>query len=925
MELLKRIDSLLPIAHKQAIKEIFERLKAAVPGLSAREAEFEARRLARKVSQARGQQVFDPQLAVPGAKISSVQHNENMENAYIDIRGLYREASLLNQIQQTQRATLNSDYSKARAAILKLINDARVFSIRSKYPEFDDIKVIDFNIASNSSKKSPIAVVDPESRLLKLPILQKRRNHLRRRTLRSTQVDTKVDSQGYVGQLSREFRPELAVDSKQETFWAEAIYTDNVYQTKYNRWSANEKGESVDIVNGPVVKYNIRFSNAEAINQIRILPFSNFPLRVLEITYRESGGSFVRKPIKGFTQEESLDWMEFNFETILVTDVQIVFTQESYRNFIVHVPKNVLFSTDFMLRFIEERGLEFSQNIPNLNDVLVGGSNELYQNALDDLASLTTTKELEKTPSTEIDLAGKTIMTIGEAFSAFNPQLSTLIEEISVYTDSLPDNFRNEIETFNKLEYIVGAREIECNQVTYAPIAYYESPKFETASTVTNATIEVDERHPEFKSQFGEFRKTSTEWELEFAPDRKVPIFPRNFEKDGFFPVQGEFLDVSTDSQTGFSRFAAQLSFVTVRENGNLLVAGQDYVTQWDSNFDGKLRIGITGATYDKRKVYTIDYYAKQSAAEIDILDRFEAKSLAAPELFEKTGPNNEIEAKYYPFIDYGIINSEDFTYIEEKSSFEYTAPTGAYTTGEAIIYPTWVNASGAIVTGGTGQLVANGFATGDVDAEPVLWNTLSNEYLTKPYGYYFKIAGLPGAVYEIASFNGASGLTFTETPVLFTGVVGNPLATGTFSGNIIEGIDAFNDGNPLSGQLKVPYSIEVVYKSGTEVFGFDNLLYTPIQILVGGIEAKNITNYVDLEQPAFTIAGAEDGEYEYIHDGKTIYFNQSLDGAEIQANYRWMTQYIKVNCNLRTNKLISPTITPQIDEYRLLLNTTIL
>ena len=920
MNLLKKIPSVFQLSHREGIKAVFETLKKQLPQLTPREAEFEANRLSRKVGAAGGGIVSDSRLATAGDRISSADHNENMEGAFVDLNALYKETANINAVHEAHKTALDSDYSKARAGILKLINDARVYAIRNQNPEFDDIKVIDFNIATNSSKRSPIATIDQQTRLLKLPELQRRRNHLRRRGVRSTSVSAEVQAEGQVGQIGRQFSPENAVDSKVETFWGEVIYTDGIFENIYSRWSPNDAGELYDIVQGPVTKLRLSFSNAEAINQVKVLPFSNFPVKILEVTYRSTKSSQLRYPIEGFQTEESLDWIEYNFETIFAVDVEIVFAQESYRTFTVKVPKHVLFATDFMLRFLETRQSEFSNNLPVLGDILVGGNSSIYSDALDDLATLVAGKDLEKLPSTEIDLAGKTIMSIGESMAVFNPELKSLVEEVSSYTEAIPREIKEEIETFNKYEYVVGAREVECNHVTYSPIGFYESPRLEPASTVTNIQLEVAESHPEFQSNFGDFRKTSTEWEVEFAEDRRVPIYPRNFSDEGLYPVKSEFLDIDKSSKTGLTRFPSQLSFATLRENGNLLVAGQDYITKWNDDFDGKLQIGVTGTTYDSRKVYTVDYFAKPTAAEVDVLDKFSDKPLPTPESYENTGPDNELVLENFPFVNYGVINSTGFSYSPDTAAYEYNEPTGSYTTGYAIINPTWYVADGAVVPNLTGSVSVAAFATGDVDANPVRWDTLDSTYLNDPYRWYLKIENLPGAIFEVSSFDGASGLTLLNTPELFTGVVGDALQTGFFSGNVTGQITG-----ELTGFLTVPYSLEVVYKDGDQIFGFDNLLYEPINVSVGGVKALNITSYDSLEQPAFTISNQEDGEYEYIHDGKNLYFNQSIDGLEVLVDYRWMTKYIKVNCLMRTNKIVSPTITPQIDEYRLYLNTTVL
>lgn len=918
MNILKKIFSVLPVAHKEAVKIVFDKIKKSSPNLTPREAEFEAKRLIAKVSSRKGGKVFDPILAKTSGsrnKISSSSHNDNMASAFIDINSLYREFANLNSINASQSTALESDFSKSRAAVLKLISDARIFAIRSKYPEYDDIKVINFNVSNNRSKRSPIAQVDPQSRLLKLPHINTRRNHLKRRGLRVTNTNVEFITPGDQGHLGLQFDTSLAVDSRTDTFWAEALYIDSISQTTYNRWSPNDLGEVVETVNGPIAKFNLEFSASESINQIKILPFSNFPVRVLEITYRPTPGSILRKTINNFTQEESLDWIEFNFEAIYASDIQVVFAQESYRNFIVHIPKQVLFATDFLIQLMQSRSDELSSVLPNLDDIDVGGNSQVYSEAIKDLSSLISEKELDKMPSTEVDLAGKLILSIGESFAAFSPDLKKLLEDTSSYTESLPNRSDNDIETITRYEYIIGAREIECNLVTYSPIAYYESEKLNPKSTVTNVKIEVDELHPEIATEFGSYRKTSTEWSIEIAEDRSIPIFPSNQAVDGSLGVKDEYLNVDNDSKMALTRFPSELAYATVRSNGDLMTSGAEYTLEWSAEFNGKLQVTINSDIYNKKNVYTISYYAKSESADIDIFAKFTPKRLSSPESFSMTGPDNELQLKYYPYVSYGIINSEDFTLDTFDSSYKYIAPAPAYSTGSITIYPNWTISDGSTVTGISGVPQLSGSFTGEIN-----YTGLDSTYLKDPYRWYLKLSNVPGSIYEVESFDGMLGLTLVKTPSLYTGLIGQEISTGNFFGNVTGQLTG-----AISGYVTVPYSLEVVYKEGDELFGFDNVLYEPLSILVGGVKAKNITDYESLEQLAFSISSNEDGEYQYIHDGKTIYFNQPISESETLVDYNWLTKYIKTNCTLRTNKIVTPTITPQVNEFRMLLNTTVL
>ena len=916
MGLLDKISNTISASHKEAIRYVFEQIKKSVIKLTPRESEFEANRLIKTVS-SKTSTVLDVKLASSGEKINSNHHNSNMEGAFIDLYTLYKEAAVLNGIQESHKTTLDSDYNKARAGILKLINDARVFSLRSNYPEFDDIKAIDFNIESNRTDKTPAAQVSPDTRLLKLSELGRNGRQLRRRNLKTTSTYAELISDGEMGQIGRQFPTSYAVDSKSETFWAEIIYKDTPATTSYTLHTSNTDSVSKIEVNGPIVKYRLQFSTAESVNQIKILPFSNFPVRVLEITYRSNSGSSIRRTIPGFVEDESLDWMEFNFNPIFATDIEIVFAQESYRNFSIKIPKNVLFATDFMLQLAETRGDEFSSGVPSLADILEDGNSVIYKSAIEDLTALAGNQELEKLPSTEIDLAGKTIMSIGETLTAFNPSLQGLLEDISSYTEVLPKELKEDIATITKIEYLIGAREIECNYVVYSPVGYYSSEKLEPKATVSNVRFESDEIHPKKSTAYGDIRETSIEWSVSFAEDRTIPVYPANQSVNGLHPIYGEYIKVDEETQIGLTRFPSKFSFATIRENSKLLVAGQDYNLTWDSNYDGKLQIAINGDTFDNRKLYTIDYYVKDDAIEIDVLSKFNDRGLAAPESFESTGPDNEISLKYSPFIRYDIVNSDDFSFKSDENSYVYTSPASVYSTGYAVIQPNWSTISGTIIGGITGTSIVSGLSgTGS----SVDWTSLDSTYLTDPYRWYLKITDLPGAVYEVSSFNSSSGLNLIDIPQLYTGIIGKEIGTGYFSGNVTG-----DPNQPLTGVLTVPYSLEVVYKAGDQIFGFDNILYKPLTVLIGGTEAKNVTDYINLEQPAFTISDAEDGQYEYIHDGKTLYFNQAIKNTEVTVDYRWMTQYAKVHGTLRANKAVSPTVTPQVNEYRLFLNTTIL
>jgi len=513
---------------------------------------------------------------------------------------------------------------------------------------------------------------------------------------------------------------------------------------------------------------------------------------------------------------------------------------------------------------------------------------------------------------------------MGETLAGFSPDVSSLLHDLSTYTDLLPKEISSKIESISKFEYVLGAKEIQANYVLYAPKALYESAEFETHAIVATATMEVDEFHPLVQSTNGSRPRSSTEWELEFSPDRKVPIYPVNHVSEGLLPVVNEFLDIDPSNRIGLSRFPSHLNYAVIRENEEILVAGIDYNITWTIEFGGRLQIDIYEHAFDLNAVYTIDYFALPSSVEVDVLTTYHARRIPSPDTFsEGTDSNDKVTTTYYPFVNYGIVNSTAFSIDDETNEFIYTEPTGAYTVGKIHVQPTWIATSGEIIpdyliSGNNIIYLVDGGLLGSGN-----FSILDVTYSVDPYRYYLTLENY-SIPFEVTSIDGDQQLSIAQVPLLRTGVIGDSIDATGFFGNMLTDIWPMYTG-VLTGYLEIPYSLQVIYKDGDELFGFDNLSYEPITCHVGGTKAKNITDYVNLEQPAFTVSESQDDELEFIHDGKFIYFNQGIPDTEILVDYKKLTDYIKVNCTLRSNKIVNPSVSPQINEYRLLLNTTIL
>ena len=128
MALLDTIVRVLPAAQRLAVRELLSQKKRVGEIRSPREEFNEATRLLQEIQSNLGGQIFNPIFAISNTRISSEDHNKNMEGIFIDLNGLYAQVDAISVASATKTTALQSDYLKSRAAIEKLINDARTFA-----------------------------------------------------------------------------------------------------------------------------------------------------------------------------------------------------------------------------------------------------------------------------------------------------------------------------------------------------------------------------------------------------------------------------------------------------------------------------------------------------------------------------------------------------------------------------------------------------------------------------------------------------------------------------------------------------------------------------------------------------------------------------------------------------------------------------
>ena len=927
---LDKIIKILPQAQTTAIRSIVAQKSSAGFLTSIRARQEDARKIYRRIRGKLGGIILSPQYASLGEKIDSESFNQNMEEIFLDLNSLYTSVYNSDKRYKANSVILNSEYIKSRSAIEKLINDVKVYSLQKLNPDFNEVKLFDFNSSSNVTLKRPAAVVSPDVRLLQSKPLTKTRVHLPDRVNRNTKIYTKTYSKGDKSNLSLSFPVENMVDQKLETFWGTSILADGPISQVYEKGTTSGTNVSVG-VDGPVIEIYLNFSHAERINNIKVLPFGDFPLKILDVGYKPVASAQVFSPILGFKEVSSLDWVELNFEPVVTTEVKVTVSQENYKLSSYLLPKALVKGTDLFHKILKNKASKLYRNYSFDSDLVLYALNtkQAVDDAIDVLQELYRDYSLDITVDPSIDYYNEVKETIQEAYRELTP---LQVKEVTrLYTsDSIGQNDISLVKV-NKYEYFIGVRELEVNYIRYFPESFYQSEKILPQATVSQVQIEVDEEHVDLSTFFqDDYRKTSTEWQIDIGEGRRLPIHPINIKDkvDNIPAVKDERLQFDLDTKEAFTRLGGYYSVVyRLKKNGDLITPDK-YTVERQVQSLPRLKIKLLDdKLFDVNSVYTVDYAVDPSSYSIDILDQFTSKPIDFPESFTQQESNNEIELTKYPYIDYTVVNLPNyFQKNEGESVWNFVPPQQNIQKGQLRIEPRITNSLGEITQSGsiTGTVITGEWGTRSGEAYTTLSGNgaLDLSYFGKiqgiDFGYFLKVQN--SSVYaELEKFESEDTFLLKEPISVTESQIQNweSFATGlVFSGSLT---------SPVTGVLTADYAIGVGVKSDRYKYALNNVTYEPIVVDVAGIKAKNITNYETLVHPAFSVGAANNSEVEYIHAGNKIYFNQNLQGKEIRVNYNWLTEYVAVEGILRFNGTSNPDLSPKVNEIRVFINNLII
>lgn len=830
--------------------------------------------------------------AFPLQRISSEAWNRSQDRIYVDLYAIHKLLQESFSDDAVRSELTREKFVQTKGAILRIVNELRLFQFLRANPTFQDAKFVNFSSALNETEKRPAAVVDGAVRLLELAPRARQTQSRRNVGLSGTRVTVEHLGGGRQGGRNDEFSADKMLDANPESFWAEMIMAESPIVQDYAPSADAGLGTQFE-VNGPVCHVYLEFAKTAVANTVRLLPFGDFPVRVIDIAFKEAPGQTQWVKLPNFTVEDpTLDWIEVNFEPKAISSMRVTLQQMNYRANTYHLPERLVRNGLVWQQIGRSRKSDVLTDLaltPEQQDIIQADPQELIRlQAEEDFKNLLDEQTIRAGRDFQVDVEQKTVKAAAGAATKHDP---TAANEVLTLTEGTEVDPAQKTIDFKVYEYVYGIREFQLQYNLYQPFGHYSSQKFRSGASVLEMGITTEERHPIFNDGLGDFAKTSIEWDLEIGRDRKYPVAPKNWRVDGVITVPDEFLQFDRLTRQAVTRLPASSKAVTLRKNGTTVPLDAFTVEYYTPGSSSQLLfLPETGSTnpgyltntvapafrrnlllvtftdmtwYDPNAVYTIRYTAADDADVIDVDEDLDSVEMSDPEIFDKTSRDNQVVLRAYPFVDYRIINSDLWSKVDGEAKWLFAPTTQNYLTGT--------------VTVTNGSTTVTGLNT--------LW------------------AGLGSGPF-VLKVVGDNGIYFVETILSNTGL---RLAT-PYQG--------------ASGSTKA-YILGTYHESDGKVYAFDRNTYEPVKVFVNDIRAKNLTDYEAFQHQAFTDIPRSGRQIQFIQAGNILYFNRPIEKSRIEVYYSWLTEYVKVNATLRCNIPVRTVLTPQVNSYRVELKTS--
>ena len=824
-------------------------------------------------------------------EISSDAWNEAQDRIYVDLYALHK--SLGESLSEdAYRGELSRDrFVKTQASILQIVNQVRLYQFLRGNPEFQDAKYVNFATSVNETERSPAAMVDLDTRLMELPPRAREIQTKLNSAFNGAKVTVQHLGGGQPGGRNTEFSVEKMLDADPDSYWAEMIMAESPISQEYA--ASGDGGLGGDIQsNGAICHVFVEMAKVVVSNTIRILPFGEFPVRVLDLAYKENAGQSNWVMIPGFQVEDAtLDWIEVNFEPRPIAALRMTLEQINYRNNLYHLPEKLVQNGLLWQSILQTRQSDVLRELnvsPKDSELLKADPQQVARLlATEDFKGMMEKLPLQQGREQVFKAEVETTMAATRVVTKPEPADLNQVSTVLTGTQTVPAQKTVTIRTY---EYVYGARELQVFFNLYQPVAYYSSAKFMTNASVLEVSLVTEERALKANDGLGPYFRTSTEWDIEVGRDRRYPIAPKNWRQGSDLIVPDEYLQFDRTTRQAVTRLPMAALNGTLRKNGVRVpmsawtvdlysppvsgVTGR-YVAGGlanpaffggvspSSNVTGRGVVTVSGDAFEPNAVYTFQYNAANHADLIDVDQDLDSVEPSEAELFAATSRDSQIILASFPYVDYRIINSKLWGKITGETRWKFSPIKSNVITGTVQV----TNGSKSVV----GTLTP--------------WSLLNGE------AHVFRAEG-DDTIYKVASVS-------NDTHLL---------------------LDTEYAGVSRSGAT---YGVGEYFETDGRMYAFDRSIYEPIKVLVNDVEATNFTDYEAFEHQAFTDVPRSGKQIQFIQSGKILYFNRPIDSSKIEIFYSWLTQYVRANATLRCNIPVRTVLTPAVNSVRIDLKTS--
>lgn len=658
--------NLIPATQQARLLQVLKAVNT-ISGVSSNTADLETQltALIAQLNKPLGSALVQFRPAGKYGKISSSDYNKTMQEMYVDLGALFKQNNSINKSIVLHRALNDAALADARATIRKVSNDVTVYQILKQNQKGVTDAVYDNFIDNDNQSVDPIytAWLDTDTQTVRLPV-GTYNNSLNINGFATAEINVKRYGGGILGVLRDEqSNLDNAIDGSTTTFWGEVVLTDQPISQIYN-------GSPVF---GAIAEIYISMHRSEAINYLRYIPFSNYPLSVLAIKYRSSSsGAWIDT---GAVSQTSTATMDFHFQEVYAKDIMIVINQQDVSVNTYALPSNVV-NNALLWQQIANNALSIIETETDIN--------QSVQDAIDYDPSFQSYVSATNQYSTALVAKGNPPNYVYDGSiseTQFDAATETMLQASTTGADILkqalygsPQNKTNNLVQVRKYQYVYGAYEIQVKKVWYLGKGEYIGPMYKPNGPVIQAYVEADYVAPS---------GTTVEFQVSTRPGQWRNLVADNGPEvaaSGF--VTRERVDVDQATQVGTLRFAASGVPTAVYMDGNIMPSGQ---YSYSNN-----NISVASGVYSPMAAYTASY---QIAGFSDIMPSgrvadFEYDPIIPKiDIFTGTGASQySVTTSYAPFVDYRIIN--------DTSAALKTSPDFLYTNGR------WQNISASGVYG---------------------------------------------------------------------------------------------------------------------------------------------------------------------------------------------------------------------------------